>query len=64
VLRAFLGSVKGYTRLDKIRSEIIRKELENPGIQDVRSKYKQNWVKHLDRMDNNIHPKHVLNYKP
>jgi len=37
----FLGSVKGYTRLDKIRSEIIRKELEISGIQDVRSKHKQ-----------------------
>jgi len=24
----FLGSVTGYTRLDKIRSEVIRKELE------------------------------------
>jgi len=33
----FLGSVKGYTRLDKIRSEIIRKELEISGIHDVRS---------------------------
>ena len=39
--RRFLRSVKGYTRLDKIRSEVIRKELEIPGIQDVRSKYKQ-----------------------
>jgi hypothetical protein len=40
----FLRSVKGYTRLDKIRREIIRKELEISGIQDVRSKYKQNWI--------------------
>jgi len=32
-----LRSVKGYTRLDKI-SEVIRKELENSGIQDVRLK--------------------------
>jgi len=31
----FLRSVKGYTRLDKIRSEVIRKELEISGIQDV-----------------------------
>jgi hypothetical protein len=31
----FLRSVKGYTRLDKIRSEIIRKELEISGIQEV-----------------------------
>jgi len=28
----FLRCVKGYTRLDKIRSEIIRKVLKIPGI--------------------------------
>ena len=31
----FLRSVTGYTRLDKIRSEVIRKELEIYGVQDV-----------------------------
>ena len=31
---------KGNTSLDKIRSETTRKELEIPGIQDVRNKYK------------------------
>jgi len=60
----FLRSVKGYTRLDKIRSEIIRKELEIPGIQDVRTKYEQIWINHLERMDNNRLPKHVLKDKP
>jgi len=60
----FLRSVKGYTRLDKIRSEIIRKELEIPGIQNVRTKYKQNWINHLERMDNIRLPKHCINYKP
>jgi len=48
----FLRSVKGYTRLDKIRSEVIRKELEISGIQDVRSKHKQTWINHLERVDN------------
>jgi hypothetical protein len=38
----FLRSVKEYTRLDKIRNEIIRKELEIEGTEDMRSKYKQN----------------------
>ena len=38
----FLRSVKGYTRLDKMRSEVIRKELEISGIQIVRFKHKQN----------------------
>ena len=34
-------------RLDKIRREVIRKELEISGIKDVKSKYKQNWINHL-----------------
>jgi len=59
-----LKSVKGYIRLDKLRSEFIRKELEISGMQDVRAKYKQNWINHLERMDNTRLPKHVLNYKP
>jgi len=59
----FLRSVTGYTRLDKIRNEVIRKELEISGIQDVRLKYKQNWINHLERMDNTRLPKHALNYK-
>jgi hypothetical protein len=59
----FLGSVKGYTRLYKIRSEVIRKELEVSGIQEVRSKHKQNWINHLERMDNTRLIKHGLNYK-
>ena len=60
----FLGIVKGYTRMDKIESEIIRKELEIHGTQDVRTKHKQNWINQLERMDNNRLPKHVLIYKP
>jgi len=60
----FLRSVTGYTRLDKIRREVIRKELEISGIQDVRLKYKQNWINHLERTDNTRPPKHALNYKP
>jgi len=40
----FTISVKGYIRLDKIRSEIMRKELEISGIQEVGLKYKQNWI--------------------
>ena len=60
----FRRSVKGYTRLDKIRSEVIRKELEISVIQDVRSKHKQNWINHIERMDNTRLPKHALNYKP
>ena len=60
----FQRSVKRYTRLDEIRSKGIRKELEISGIQDVRTKYKQNWINHLERMDNTRLLKHTLNYKP
>ena len=57
----FLRSVMGFTRMDKIRSEVIRKEMEISGIQDVRLKYKQNWINHLEGMDNTRLPKHNLN---
>jgi hypothetical protein len=59
----FLRSVAGYTSLDKIRSEVVRKELEISGIQGMRLKYRQNWINHLERMDNTRLPKHALNYK-
>ena len=48
----------------KIRSEDLRQELEISGIQDVRLKYKQNWINHLERMDNTRFPKYALTYKP
>jgi hypothetical protein len=60
----FLRSVKRYTRLTKIRSEVIRKELDNYKIQDVRSKHEKNWINHLERMENNRLTKHASNYKP
>jgi hypothetical protein len=61
---SFLRSVKGHTRLDKIRSEVIRKEIEISQIQDVRSEHKQNWINHLQRINITKLPKHALNYKP
>jgi hypothetical protein len=60
----FVRSVKGYTRLDKMRIEVIRTELKISAIQAVKSKHKQNWINHLERMDNTRLPKHALNYKP
>jgi hypothetical protein len=60
----FIRSVKGYTRLDKIRSEVIRKELQISAIQDVKTKHTQNWINHLQRTDNTRLPKHALNYNP
>jgi hypothetical protein len=59
----FLRSVKGYTRLDKIRSEVI-KRLEISGIQVVSTEHKQNWINHIERMDNTRLPKHALSHQP
>jgi len=60
----FLRSVTGYTNMDKVTSEVIRKQREISGIQDVRLQYKQNWIKPLERAHNTRLPKHALNYKP
>jgi hypothetical protein len=62
--RSFLRSVKGNTRLDKIRIEAIRNELEIYGIKEVISKHKKNWINHLERTDNFRIPKQSLSYKP
>jgi hypothetical protein len=53
-----------YTSLDIIRREVIRIKLEISGVQDVKSKYKQNWINHLEKPDNTRLPKNSLNYKP
>ena len=57
----FLRSVKGYTRLGKIINEVIRKEIEICGIKVVKSKYKQNWINHVERMENTRLSKHTPN---
>ena len=44
--------------------QYLRVNYQASGIQDVRAKYKQNWINHLERMDNTRLPKHALNYKP
>jgi len=54
----------GIHKTDKIRNKVMRKELEISGIQDVRTKYKQNRISSLERMDNTRLPKHALKYKP
>ena len=50
------------TRQNKKRSH--KKRTRDLWNKDVRAKYKQNWINHLERMDNNRIPKHALNYKP
>jgi hypothetical protein len=42
----------------------MSKELENSGMLEVKAKHKQNWINHLERMDNTRLPKHAVSYKP
>ena len=53
----------GIHNTGQIGRQVTRKELEISGTQNVRHKYKQNWINHLERMDNTTLPKHALNYK-
>jgi hypothetical protein len=59
----FLRSVKGCTRMDHIRNEEIRNELEMYAIQDKITEYRIRWSTHLQRMDNSRLPKQALLYK-
>jgi hypothetical protein len=47
----FLRSVKGCTRLDKIRNEDIRKELGMFSINDRIRRYRQDWLEHVEKME-------------
>jgi hypothetical protein len=60
----FLRSVKGCTRMDHIRNEEIRTELEMYVIQDTITEYRIRWSAHLQGMDNSRLSKQALLYKP
>jgi hypothetical protein len=60
----FLRDVKGCNGLNKLRSEDILKELNASSVQEIKSKYKQNWIDHLKGTDDSRLPKRALYYKP
>jgi hypothetical protein len=60
----FLRSVKGCTRMDHVRNEEIRTELDMYAIQDKITEYRIRWSAHLQRMDNSRLSKQALLYKP
>jgi hypothetical protein len=60
----FLGSVKGHTRLDKIRNEDIRKELGVFSVNDRIRRYRQDWLEHVERMEEGRVLKQALWYRP
>jgi hypothetical protein len=60
----FLRPTAGYTLLDKKRNSDIRKQLYIFNINDKLTQYKINWREHIQRMNDNIIPKTILNCKP
>ena len=60
----FLRSVAGYTIADRKRSEDIRTELNIFRLMDKITQYREEWLQHINRMDNNRIPKRILHYKP
>jgi hypothetical protein len=54
----------GYTRLDKTRNEDIRKELGVFSINYRIGRYRQDWLEHVERMEEGRVPKQALWYRP
>lgn len=60
----FLRHVAGYTLWDRKRSEDIRKELKIFNLREKIQQHRNNWREHVDRMDNQRHPKLTMTYRP
>jgi hypothetical protein len=60
----YLRSVKWCTKLDHIKNEDIRKELDTDSTQYKIENYRKKWIEHLDRMPDERIPKQILKYKP
>ena len=61
---AFLREIKRYFKLDGIRNDAVRKDLQVFNMNDKLKNYKQRWREHLESMSDYILPKQVWKYKP
>ena len=59
----FLRSVQGYTRLDQIRNDIIRRQCNVQPLSEIIKKYRINWTNHLLRMSQNRLPIQIWKFK-
>ncbi|KAJ4446557.1 hypothetical protein ANN_13254 [Periplaneta americana] len=59
----FLRGVAGYTLWDRKRND-IRKELKIFKLTEKISQYRNDWIEHLEWMEDDRIPKLILNYKP
>jgi hypothetical protein len=60
----FLRSVKGCTRLDKTRNKGIRKELGVFSMNGRISKFRQDWLQHVERMEEGQVPSRFFGMGP
>jgi hypothetical protein len=54
---------KDSTRQRQVKKGRIRKQLKVQSVQNKIDEYGQNWMNHLDRMADEIIPKHIPQYK-
>jgi hypothetical protein len=55
--------IRTCTKLDHIKNEDIRKELDIDSTQ-YKIHYRKKWIEHLDRMPDERIPNQILKYKP
>jgi hypothetical protein len=60
----FLRSVAGYRLIDHRRNEDITEVIQIIDINSRITDYQIKWLQHFERMEQNIIPKLLLNYKP
>jgi hypothetical protein len=60
----FLRKTKGCTKLDHVTNEIIRTDLNISPVNDTIEQYRNNWLQHMNRMQDTRLPKKALRYRP
>jgi hypothetical protein len=60
----FVRKVKGCCRLDRIRNEDTRAELNICSINERIADYRNRWKDHISRMEDHRLPKQIKKYKP
>jgi hypothetical protein len=60
----FLRATLVVTRQERLTNEAIWKTLKVDNLNKNVSKYRDNWLNHLTRMDHSRFPRYMLLYKP
>jgi hypothetical protein len=60
----FLRKTKGCTKLDHVTNEIIRTELNTCPVNDTIEQYRNNWLQHINRMQDTRLQKRALQCRP